>query len=87
MENDKVSEAVYVKVEDWEGLYIDDKLVVEGNSIDLAHHLTGRAVYFNYRPFNEADENYTQNVGDLPEYFWELQDNEAMWDEDNESTN
>ena len=82
MTTEKISEAVFVRVEDWEGLYIDDRLYTEGNSINLASELDGKTVSFVYRGYNEADESFTTNVGNLPDTFYELQDHEDMWEED-----
>lgn len=81
-DSEKRSEAVFVRVEDWEGLYIDDRLWSEGNSINLAQELDGRTVSFVYRGYNPADEEYTTNVGNLPDTFDELLDNQYMWEED-----
>lgn len=82
MENEKVIDAVYVRVDDWEGLYLDGKLYSENNSINLGDELDGKTVSFYYRGYNPADEEYTTNAGNLPETYDELLDNQYMWEED-----
>lgn len=76
------SEAIYVQVTDWYGLYIDGHLVAEGDSINLPYELENRTVKFTIRPYNEADENYVLNVGGFPETWDELLDHQYMWEED-----
>lgn len=77
------SEAIYVQVTDWNGLYIDGQLVAEGESFNLPDELDNLTVKFSVRPYNEADENYVLNVGGFPETWDELLDHQYMWEEDN----
>ncbi len=81
MKEEKVLDAVYVHVDDWDGLYIDGKLVGEGDSMNLPYLLNG-TLRFSHRE-NDADKNWIDNVGGFPETLDELIDNEYMWDEDN----
>lgn len=77
----KIAEAVYVLVDDWNGLYIDGKLVGEGDSMNLPYLLDGKTVQFDIRD-SEADSNYIDNGGGFPETWDELIDHQYMWDED-----
>lgn len=76
--------AIYVVVDDWVGLYIDDELVAEGESINLPHLLGKKRYEFSVRNGHDADLNYVQNVGGLPENLDGLWDNEHMWNVDHE---
>lgn len=65
--------ADYVVAEDWEGIYLDDKLQVEGHSIQTAeamkltieNEVTELSVY-------EIDQEYMEELGSLPESFSQL---------------
>lgn len=78
-----IQEAVLVRVTDYEGLYLDGRLVEANSSIDLPWALEGLTVNFKLRQGTEADENYVMNVGGFPDTWDELLDNQYMWDEDN----
>lgn len=80
MADEKVQEAIYVHVDDWDGLYIDGKLVGEGGSMNLPYLLKG-TLRFIHRT-HEADANYVDNVGGFPDTFDELLDHQYMWEED-----
>jgi hypothetical protein len=77
-----MQEAIYVQVDDWDGLYIDGNLVGEGDSMNLIHLLEGKTLSFAIRS-HEADANYIANVGGFPETYDELLDHQYMWEEDN----
>lgn len=81
-EPQKVVEAVLVVVTEWDGLYIDGKLVGEGDSMSLRNELEGRTVHFTIRR-HEADDNYVTNAGAFPDSWEELLDHQYMWEEDN----
>lgn len=83
MTETKVIDAVYVQLEDWAGLYLDDKIVVEGNSINLAEWLKDNTVRFFARMYEDADQNYVDNGGTLPPTYDDLLENQYMWEEDN----
>jgi len=76
-----IKEAVYVKVDDWDGLYIDGKLVGEGDSLNLPYELDGLTIHWTIRS-HEADSNYVDNTGGFPETWDELLDHQYMWEED-----
>ena len=65
--------ADYVVAEDWEGIYIDDKLQLEGHSIQtpdamkltIENEVTELSVY-------EIDQEYMEELGSLPESFSQL---------------
>lgn len=76
-----VVDAVFVVVEEWDGLYIDGKLVGEGDSMSLRDELEGLTVHFTVRR-EEADDSYVTNVGGFPETYDELIDHQYMWEED-----
>ena len=76
----KIVEAIYVHVDDWDGLYLDGKLAGEGDSMNLPYLLMG-TLKFHHRS-HEADANYIDNVGGFPATFDELLDHEYMWEED-----
>lgn len=78
----KVLDAVFVVVTEWDGLYIDGKLVGEGDSMSLRDELEGLTVHFTVRR-HEADDNYVTNVGAFPDTYDELLDHQYMWEEDN----
>jgi hypothetical protein len=82
-ETQKISEAVLVRVVDYEALYIDGRLMSAASSIDLPWELDGKTVTFTYRQGTEADENFVMNTGGFPDTWDELIDNQYMWDEDN----
>lgn len=77
-------EIVYVKVDEYDhhGLYINHELFISGDHIWLADLLDGRTARFTFRDNNDADKNWLDNVGHLPESLDELYENEDMWDED-----
>lgn len=77
----KVLDAVYVVVDDWDGLYIDGKLWGEGDSMSLRNELEGLTVHFTVRR-HEADDSYVTNVGGFPDTYDELIDHQYMWEED-----
>lgn len=78
-----MQEAIYVQVTDWNGLYIGDYLVAEGESFNLPDELENLTVKFTIRPYHEADDNYVLNVGGFPETYDELLDHQYMWEQDN----
>lgn len=65
--------ADYVVAGDWEGIYIDDKLQLEGHSIQTAeamkltieNEVTDLTVY-------EIDQEYMEELGSLPKSFSQL---------------
>lgn len=65
--------ADYVVAEDWEGIYIDDKLQLEGHSIQtpdamkltIENEVTELTVY-------KIDQEYMEELGSLPESFSQL---------------
>lgn len=77
-----VSEAVLVRVDDWEGLYIDDELVSENHTLDLFYELDGKTLHITVRNEKEADESYVMNSGGFPSSYHELIDHQYMWEED-----
>lgn len=72
MENEKVSEAVFVRVEDWEGLYIDGGLVDQNHTIDLQDSLNGKTVSFKSLPYSETLDEYVMEEGGFPQSYDEL---------------
>lgn len=77
-----VSEAVLVRVEDWEGLYINDELVAENHTLDLFYELDGKTLSFHVRNERASDEEYVMNAGGFPSTYDELIDYQYMWEED-----
>lgn len=62
-------EAIFVKVDDWDGLYIDGKLAAEGDSMYLPDELDGLTVHFSIRSGRKSDELYVQDNGGFPDDF------------------
>lgn len=72
MADEKVQEAVFVRVEEWEGLYIDGELVDENHTIDVQDNLNGKTVSFKSLPYSETLDEYVMEEGGFPQTYTEL---------------
>lgn len=62
---------VHVSWGDWEGIYVDDKLITEGHSLDARQTLEAIGVEFEHLDRDEVAEingmaNLPENLTDLP---------------------
>lgn len=69
-----VSDAIFVRVEDWEGLYIDGQLFDQNSMIDLPWALDGKTVSFKFRRGTDAEDQYIMDEGGFPSTYQELLD-------------
>jgi len=65
-------DAVFVRVTDWEGLYIDGRLVEQNSTMDLAWELDGKSVNFRFREGTEEEDRYIMETGGFPTTLEEL---------------
>jgi len=70
-----INDVIYIDVEEWCALYINGKLVGEGDGMYLVDELDGLTnMSFNRRAFIPSDEDYVMEFGKFPDNLQELLD-------------
>lgn len=83
MKDEKVHDVVLVRTEDQDILYMDGEQVSHDGAYDLPDYINGKLVRLQWRYRLDCDQNWEDNVGELPESYDDLLENEYQWDEDN----